>query len=189
MGDWLFLHSLHGPPFNQITACITKIQNNTNKSWACSISKTWGSQDFFFSYSTDTIKYWSLHRGVRFLEFWRKKTKHVVRPTAWRPLSGQLLCPPWGERTSPFRGRVRVAIACEGWLELPIVYIGFFLCICLKNFIFSEWCDSKRTSFLRDLTNDHLYLFYVSLYILGDFVVHLHKVCKGAKIRNPVGQW
>ena len=26
----------------------------------------------------------------------KKKTKHVVRPTAWRPLSGQLLCPPWG---------------------------------------------------------------------------------------------
>ena len=26
----------------------------------------------------------------------KKKTKHVVRPTAWRPLSGQLSCPPWG---------------------------------------------------------------------------------------------
>ena len=37
------------------------------------------------------------------------------------------------------------------------------------------------------------YLYYVSLYLNeqgcpGDFIVHLHKVSKDAKIRNPVGQ-
>ena len=57
---------------------------------------------------------------------------HLVRPTVWRPLSGQLLCPPGGERTSPFRGRVRVAFACEGILKLPVAYIGFFLRICFN---------------------------------------------------------
>ena len=31
----------------------------------------------------------------------KKKTKHVVRPTAWRPLSGQLLCPQWGTTDLP----------------------------------------------------------------------------------------
>ena len=49
--------------------------------------------------------------------------------------------PHGGERTSPFRGRVRVVFTCEGWLELPITNVAFFLRICLNNSVFSEWCD------------------------------------------------
>ena len=51
---------------------------------------------------------------------------------------------PHGEGTSPFWGRVRVAFACEGWIELPITNVSFFLCIGLKNSVFSEWCEQMQ---------------------------------------------
>ena len=51
-----------------------------------------------------------------------------------------------------------------------------------------------NASFLRDLTNDQFFIFIISPYtkmsrcVQGDFVLHLHKVSKGAKIRNRYNQ-
>ena len=94
--DYSSIVSLHGPPFNQITACVTEMYKITPINLELATFQKHGGPriSFFLRVLTrSNFDHYTRECGFGIL---KKKTKHVVPQTAWRPLSGRLLCPPWG---------------------------------------------------------------------------------------------
>ena len=146
MGDWLFMHWFPASTsfYSNNSLYHKKVQITPINLELAAFQKHGGPRISFFLIvlTRSNFDHYTRECGFGIL---KKKTKHVVRPTAWRPLSGQLLCPPWGERTSPFRGRVRVSFAWEVKLWSKTVYSIYWLFPMYLSF--SEWCDPKRVFF------------------------------------------
>ena len=95
--DYSCIDFLHGLPFYQITACITKnVQITPINLELAAFQKHGGPRIYFFLIvlTRSNFDHYTRECGYGILK--KKQNMYIVRPTAWLPLSGQLLCPPWG---------------------------------------------------------------------------------------------